>query len=884
MAKLYLVFGLWLLTLQVQAQRIYGGHFDRRNPVGAFSGQPYAYRFACTFYADAQGANALPDRLTFRIIQKSTNTVVKEYTARKDQDTQSSAVLNDCGSAGGTSGINYLFVRYNYDTIVNPIQFNDSQGYYVVNAPVGARNPSANVASSPIVLYHWFSPQYLFEQLNDPNDGKAASGWIPESYKYICKGQSNRINIGVGIFPAQTTFNPQTFNLVLRNAVPVTSGSLPFKEVDWKSGFSASSQGMGNSVVPSGNAVFTNNSSTSSFIVTLTPPQTGVFSVAFLTEQSRNGVLLCINYREMQFEVNDCSQTNSKPLISVSKVGKPALPALTAVCEDSIVQLNLKSYAKGSAFQWKLNNTDIPNATDTVLVIRNNQTGVYTCTVKNELLCPKTITSDPVTISLVPKPTVSVTAGNPSGTPCVDGTIKLTVTASGAGALTYQWYRENKKIDGATSTSYEAIETGVYAIRVTDSNGCATTSGNSPVIPSTPPKADIRALKNGYCKGNNLTLYSTSGRTNIYQWMRDGQPIGGIKDSVIISQAGVYTVKVTAPNSCSTTSLPLTIIQYPEPVVTVDSQGNQLCQGTSLSLTAKGVDLKKFEWRRNGQAISGASKDLFTVNQEGNYAVSVTDTNGCKAVSKEIEIKKVDKITVQIDSIPDFCGISASPIALKGIPAGGNFSGPGIANATFDPKMAGIGRHVITYTVKGNLDCLNGEAQKTVTVSSPPALNLGEDRIIFKGASVTLNADMGVGYTYHWTPESGVDNPALAKTTFTPEHTTTYHITAKGPMECLAEDSITIRVFSGIYVPEVFTPNGDGQNDTWELKGLEAYPAAEVTIVNRWGQVIFFEKGNTQKNFDGTVQGDSLPIGEYAFIIRTEPNGHVLRGKFLLLR
>ncbi len=84
---------------------------------------------------------------------------------------------------------------------------------------------------------------------------------------------------------------------------------------------------------------------------------------------------------------NDCNLSINKPIVSVSKAGRPSVAALTAVCQDSLVQLNLKNYEKGTVVQWRLNNTDIPNAKDTILVIRNNQAGVYTCTVKNNVLC-----------------------------------------------------------------------------------------------------------------------------------------------------------------------------------------------------------------------------------------------------------------------------------------------------------------------------------------------------------------------------------------------------------------------------------------------------------------------------------------------------------------
>ncbi len=76
-----------------------------------------------------------------------------------------------------------------------------------------------------------------------------------------------------------------------------------------------------------------------------------------------------------------------------------------------------------------------------------------------------------------------------------------------------------------------------------------------------------------------------------------------------------------------------------------------------------------------------------------------------------------------------------------------------------------------------------------------------------------------------------------------PESTTTYTLLAAGPDGCRASDTITVRVVTTIYIPDVFTPNGDGVNDEWELLGLENYPNVEVTVWNRWGNAVFYGKG-----------------------------------------
>jgi gliding motility-associated-like protein len=540
----------------------------------------------------------------------------------------------------------------------------------------------------------------------------------------------------------------------------------------------------------------------------------------------------------------------------------------------------MTNFIKGSTFQWSLNDVPVSGAVDSFFVVTKNQGGTYKCVAQNLQVCSETILPDPVTIVFKTKPNVSVSIGNPTGTPCVDGSVKLTASTSEPGALTYQWFRENQALVGANTTTYDAVETGIYTLKITDVDGCANVSGSITVISNTPPKVDLRTSNSGFCKGKTVTLTATPGRTFIYQWLKDGQPINGVVNTATVAQPGVYSVKVTAPNGCTTESLPITIVQYEDPMVTIVTPGNQLCPGSSLKLTAAGKKLKNFQWIFDGQNSAGDTNKVFTATKAGNYAVAVVDSNGCRVTSALTDLELVSKITVKLDSIRNFCGTDFAPIALKGTPAGGVFSGKGVINATFDPKSAGTGQHTITYTVTGALACLNGEAKRTVIIGTPATIELGADRDLFKGSSITLGTDLGGIYTYNWIPPTGMDAPNSARPVFSPEQTTTYRVVAKEAAGCVAEDSITIHVFAGVYIPDAFTPNNDGQNDTWELKGLEEYPEAEVTVFDRWGHAVFYNKGSYQKPFDG----NTLPTGSYVYVIRSEPAGHVFRGQLLLIR
>ena len=88
------------------------------------------------------------------------------------------------------------------------------------------------------------------------------------------------------------------------------------------------------------------------------------------------------------------------------------------------------------------------------------------------------------------------------------------------------------------------------------------------------------------------------------------------------------------------------------------------------------------------------------------------------------------------------------------------------------------------------------------------------------------------------------------------------------PNGCISQDSINITTsgFPCLEIIDVFSPNDDGINDFWEIPGIEAYPKAEVSIFNRWGQLLFFSVGYSTP-WNGKFNNEPLPTGDYFYII-----------------
>ena len=90
-------------------------------------------------------------------------------------------------------------------------------------------------------------------------------------------------------------------------------------------------------------------------------------------------------------------------------------------------------------------------------------------------------------------------------------------------------------------------------------------------------------------------------------------------------------------------------------------------------------------------------------------------------------------------------------------------------------------------------------------------------------------------------------------------------------------------MYKKVTVPNAFSPNKDGINDTWRIDAIEAYPDADIRVFNRYGQVVFTTKSNS-KFWDGTYNNAELPIGTYYYVIDLKYGLPPLKGWVALLK
>lgn len=170
------------------------------------------------------------------------------------------------------------------------------------------------------------------------------------------------------------------------------------------------------------------------------------------------------------------------------------------------------------------------------------------------------------------------------------------------------------------------------------------------------------------------------------------------------------------------------------------------------------------------------------------------------------------------------------------------------------------------------------------SVIAPPVISFPNSPFIEPGASVQLKPVISAGNVikYSWQPSTGLSDPTVQQPIASPLLTTTYTLDITLSNGCTASQSVIVRVDPDLHIPTVFTPNGDGINDTWAIKALLLYPQCTVNIFNRNGQQIYYSRGYS--GWDGTYNGKKVADGTYYYIIKPTPDSPPYSGNVTIIR
>ena len=157
--------------------------------------------------------------------------------------------------------------------------------------------------------------------------------------------------------------------------------------------------------------------------------------------------------------------------------------------------------------------------------------------------------------------------------------------------------------------------------------------------------------------------------------------------------------------------------------------------------------------------------------------------------------------------------------------------------------------------------------------------------VLINGQSAVINAALDTtNVSYFWTPVEFLDNPSIVRPTTKPNRDIAYTLQAVSGLGCgVSTDTVFIKVYNDLFIPNAFTPDGNGNNDRWEIKALAAYPLAKVLLFNRFGELVFALNGATDY-WDGTYKGKKAAAGTYVYVIDLKNGSPVIKGEVLIVR
>ena len=214
----------------------------------------------------------------------------------------------------------------------------------------------------------------------------------------------------------------------------------------------------------------------------------------------------------------------------------------------------------------------------------------------------------------------------------------------------------------------------------------------------------------------------------------------------------------------------------------------------------------------------------------------------------------------------------------------GFFTGNGIdRSGVFNPAVAGTGNHRLMYTYATTKGC-SDSASTVMTVSPLPITDAGPDFFVLEGGTARLEAvASGAGLTYTWSPAIYLNSPTLLQPQTTPIADVLYKLIVTSSAGCRASDSVFVKVLKLPVVPNAFSPNGDGINDTWVIRYLNSYPDCTVQVFNRYGSLVYTSTGYPTP-WNGTYKGSTLPVGTYYYLINPKLGRKPIAGPVTLLR
>ena len=514
-----------------------------------------------------------------------------------------------------------------------------------------------------------------------------------------------------------------------------------------------------------------------------------------------------------------CSQTKT---VSVTISGALSINSnSTSICNGNTATLTASG---ASSYTWlpmnssgsSVNVSPTTNTTYTIIGLSGACTGSTT-----------------VNVNVNPIPTISVN----STTVCAGTTAIL----QASGATSYTWNT------GATTSSISASPSSTTNYTVTGTSiGCSSSKTSTITVISSPT---ISVNNTTICAGGTATLNATGGTS--YTW----NPGNSSGSSLIVSPTSNTTYTVISSNgSCSQTK---TVSVTISGALSINSNSTSICNGNTATLTASGAS--SYTWL----PMNSSGSSVY-VSPTTNTTYTIIGLSGACTGSTTVNVNVNAIPNVSVNSTTICAGVTT---ILQASGANSYVWEDGTIGSTYTVNANSSSNYAVTGTSNG---CSN-TATANVIVTQNPTLTVSNDITISNGSSTTLIANSDATDII-WSPSNNLSCTTCTNPLASPSETTEYCVTVKidncSVTECvIVKIEIICEQNQNLGVPNAFTPNNDGNNDEFCLKGWEqCVEVFKISIFNRWGEKVF-ESEDPNFCWDGKYLGLKLDPAVFVYQI-----------------
>ncbi|MFZ4784248.1 MAG: gliding motility-associated C-terminal domain-containing protein [Flavobacteriales bacterium] len=539
-----------------------------------------------------------------------------------------------------------------------------------------------------------------------------------------------------------------------------------------------------------------------------------------------------------------CEYTTNSIVIDAVPLPSGSISAAeTLLCEGENTTITL--VGNYTSLVWHNDSGALSEVSNQLVV---NQESNYYATVTNAAGCE--INTNSIAVSVDPLPTGSISTPDNELCPQESTVITLTGTYD-----THVWRNDSGMLT-ESSNQLNVTTAGNYFVTLYNAAGCETNTNTVSISEIAITNPTIASSNGNSLCPNESSVLSVAVIYSQYAWFEGTTNLNESTNSLNINSPGTYTVSVTTNEGCEIEG-DITISAAAVPDASISS--STTLPTCNDFVTLSGAATGTYEWYYEGNILNGESGNNIDADQEGSYYFVITASSGCTSQSAPIDVLFLDGIETEITP--------SAPTACQGETVTLNLTG------TFDNVLWSTDESTLTigitqsdeYTVEvvDSQGCI-GRDTLTYTFSPLPELST-EPTVESNCVDGAVIEAIGDGIIT-WQENEFIAHGSSAIALVNPTATTTF--TAIAELDgCFSYSNTMVLVdCSSIYAPNAFSPNGDGINDVFEIKGTGIFDY-ELIIFDKWGGIIF-QSVDPKQAWTGGIDGYFVPDGVYTYTLK----------------